>query len=138
MEDQQSLFEFNVDEASANEIVEMTRWSKLFAILLSCVLVIVLSFFIMASGRLAAELTAQMGDEKSLFIGFVYVVVILVVAVAGIMMFFLMRSSNRIRNGLHQHDQLLFNSGLNDLKIYFIFMGVISILSLCGSLLAFL
>lgn len=138
MEDQQSLFEFNVDDASANEIVEMTRWSKLFAILLSCVLVIVLSVFILASGRLSAELTAQMGDEKSIFLGFVYVVIILVLAVAGIMMFFLMRSSNRIKNGLYQHDQLLFNSGLNDLKIYFIFMGVISILSLCGSLLAFL
>ena len=138
MENQQSLFEFNVDEASANEIVEMTRWSKLFAILLSCLLVVVLSFFIMASGRLSAELTAQMGDEKSLFLGFVYVVVILVLAVAGIMIFFLMRSSNRIKNGLYQHDQLLFNSGLNDLKIYFIFMGVISILSLCSSLLAFL
>ena|SRR5688572_16562091 len=138
MEDQQSLFEFNVDEASASEIVEMTRWSKLFAILLSCLLVVVLSFFIMASGRLSAELTAQMGDEKSLFLGFVYVVVILVLAVAGIMIFFLMRSSNRIKNGLYQHDQLLFNSGLNDLKIYFIFMGVISILSLCSSLLAFL
>ena len=138
MEDQQSLFEFNVDEASANEIVEMTRWSKLFAILLSCVLVIVLSFFIMASGKLSAELTAQMGDEKSIFLGFVYVVVILILAVAGIMMFFLLRSANRIRNGLYQHDQLLFNSGLNDLKIYFIFMGVISILSLCSSLLAFL
>ena len=138
MEDQQSLFEFNVDEASANEIVEMTRWSKLFAILLSCVLVIVLSFFIMASGKLSAELTQQMGDEKSIFLGFVYVVVILILAVAGIMMFFLLRSANRIRNGLYQHDQLLFNSGLNDLKIYFIFMGVISILSLCSSLLAFL
>lgn len=138
MEDQQSLFEFKVDDASANEIVEMTRWSKLFAILLSCVLVIVLSVFILASGRLSAELTAQMGDEKSIFLGFVYVVIILVLAVAGIMMFFLMRSSNRIKNGLYQHDQLLFNSGLNDLKIYFIFMGVISILSLCGSLLAFL
>ena len=138
MEDQQSLFEFNVDEASANEIVEMTRWSKLFAILLSCVLVIVLAFFIMASGKLSAELTQQMGDEKSIFLGFVYVVVILILAVAGIMMFFLLRSANRIRNGLYQHDQLLFNSGLNDLKIYFIFMGVISILSLCSSLLAFL
>ena len=36
---------------------------------------------------------------------------------------------------LYRHDQLLFNSGLNDLKIYFIFVGVISILSLCSSLL---
>jgi len=136
MEDQQSLFEFNVDEASATEIVEMTRWSKLFAILLSCVLAIALMFFIVASSKLTTDLTEQMGDEKSLFIGFLYVVIILVLAVAGIMMFFLLRSSNRIKNGLYQHDQLLFNSGLNDLKIYFIFVGVMSILSLCTSLLA--
>ena len=135
MEDQQSLFEFNVDEASANEIVEMTRWTKLFAILLGCVLVVVLMIFIIASGKLTSELTEQMGDEKSIFIGFLYVMIILVLAVAGIMLFFLLRASNRIRNGLYRHDQLLFNSGLNDLKIYFIFVGVISILSLCSSLL---
>ncbi|HEX6190919.1 MAG TPA: hypothetical protein VFZ42_01080 [Chitinophagaceae bacterium] len=135
MEDQQPLFEFNVDETSAGEIVEMTRWSKLFAILLSCVLVVAVLVLIMLSKRLSADLTAEMGDGKSLVLGFVYVLIILAIGVAAMMMFFLIRSANRIKNGLFRHDQALFNSGLNDLRIYFIFLGVVGILSLCSSLI---
>ena len=137
MEDQKSLFEFDIDDASAREITDLTRWSKLFAILMISVLSIVFLIVVTAWNKIFKAFTTDMGQDSSAITGFMLVVVVIVLAIVGVCMFFLIRSANRMKNGLFQRDQQLFNNGLNDLKIFFIFMGVFGILSLLGGLMAF-
>lgn len=136
MEEQKSLFEFNVDDAAAREMTEMSRWSKMFGIIILCLAGVSVLFLLFAWNKLITAFSEQTTGDTSIMAGAMSVVVVIVIAIVGIMMFFLIRSANRIRGGLFAKDQLLFNSGLNDLKTYFIFMGVFGILSLLGSLSA--
>ena len=137
MENQQSLFEYNIDDASAREITDMTRWSKLFAILMISVLGIVLLIILTAWNKIFRAFTADVAVDSGAVMSFMLIIVLVILAIVGACMFFLIRSANRMKNGLYQRDQQLFNNGLNDLKTFFIFMGVFGILSLLGGLMAF-
>ena len=136
MEDQKSLFEINVDDSASREIGELSRWSKLFGIIILCLLGLSVLFVLFAWDKLLATLAEQSPESANIFAGTMAVVGLIIVAVVGIMMFFLFRSANRIRTSLQTKDQLLFNNGLNDLKTYFVFMGVFGIISLVSNLLS--
>jgi hypothetical protein len=136
MEEQNSLFEINVDESATREIGELSRWSKLFGIIILCLMGLAVLFVLFAWDRLLDTMAEQSPEGANIFAGTMAVVGIIILAVVGIMMFFLIRSANRIRTSLQTKDQGLFNSGLNDLKTYFVFMGVFGIISLVSNLLS--
>ena len=135
MEEQQSLFELNVDESTAVELIETSRWSKLLAILVLSMVGLVVGTLLFAWNRIQEAFAQEVpGGDWQTVMAFVVVILGIVIVVGGLMMFFLVRAGNRIRLGLRTNDQQVFNNGLNDLKTYFVFLGVIGILSLLSNL----
>ena len=134
MEEQQSIFEFNVDENSGKELVELSRWSKLFGILVLSMIGVAVFAVSFVWNKLADTFSEETGSNSAVLAVTLAITGFIIIAIAGIMMFFLIRSANRIRQGITSRDQFVFNSGLNDMKTYFAFLGVFGILSLLSSL----
>ncbi|HEX7845169.1 MAG TPA: hypothetical protein VF476_05155 [Chitinophagaceae bacterium] len=139
MEENQDLFEFKVDDTMAQEMNETSRWSRLFSILVFILCSFFLLILIVKGQQLAAIFSLQMATSESTAVFSVIIIfVVLAMAVVGLMMYFLLRSANRIKEGLRLKDQELFNRGLTDMKTYFAIFGVVSILGLLLTLLSLL
>jgi len=63
-------------------------------------------------------------------------IIVLFLGVFFTLLFFLLRGATRIKTGLRDNDQALFNSGLANLRNYFIMFGILSILRVLFSLMA--
>jgi heme/copper-type cytochrome/quinol oxidase subunit 2 len=141
MEENQSLLELQVDREASTNLMEVSRWGKFLGllILIGVGLVIILCLFLW--GRMARTLIpADEIDSSSRSLMQIILIGALVIAgaVVGILMSFLIKAGTRIRLGIQNRDQLLFNSGLASLKNYFTMYGVIAIIGLFFSLIALL
>ena len=65
-------------------------------------------------------------------------VIIIALAICGILYGFLIRGANRIRKGIENGDQILFNSGLANIKNYFAMYGVLAILGILFAIIGLL
>ncbi len=139
MEENQSLFELEVDNPTASEMNEMARWSKLLGIIIFILAALVFAALLLSWNEIAASLQAGVADNNASMTATVLIILIGVAAVVvGTMVFFLVRAANRIRTGIRLRNQAMFNGGLADMKTYFIIYGIISVISLIGSLLSFI
>lgn len=139
MEQEQSLFEEQMDAATINEFSEFAKWARMTCIFLYIICGVVILMIILAAGKMG-ELFAGANTEVSpgALSGVLIFAVVFVVALASIVLFFLIRGTNRIRLAIPTKNQIQFNSGLNDIRIYFSIVGVLSILSLVFSLFSFI
>ncbi|MFC0773292.1 hypothetical protein [Terrimonas alba] len=141
MEENQSLLELQVDKQASDNLVETSRWAKLLAVIgLICIGVLFL-VLVLLRNKIAEQflsLEELKGSESSIFIISLVVGFLIVALVFGMLLNFLLKGANRIRQGILHNDQTLFNSGLSSLKNYFIMYGVLGILGLLFSLLAFI
>lgn len=137
MDDNQSLFELEVDPINSQELIDTTGWQKMFGIVLLVTIGLVLLVFLLAWNKIRGlidEAIAGNGSQAAMAV--VVVILLLIAAVLGVLSWFLIRGAGRIKTALRTKDQLLFNNGLSDLKTFFIIYGVISILGLLGNLVA--
>lgn len=139
MEENESLLDLQVDRDAAQQLTEMSRWGKLMAVLVSigCGLIFLLIIFVWS--KLAAEVTPKDEfDAQTAQFDRILLIVILIGfgVVIGLLMSFLIKGANRIRMGIHNRDQLLFNSGLNCIRNYFAMFGVLSLILLFFKLIA--
>jgi len=138
MEGNKPLFDFRIDEEGKEELTELARWTKFQSIAVLTMIVLVILFFLFAWNRLGAAFSTVDGDEARSLVLILAVIVLVIGTVIGLMMYFLLRSSNRIRTAIQMQDRQLLNKGLNDLRIYFAIFGVISILALFSNLISLL
>jgi hypothetical protein len=141
MEENQSLLELQVDREASTNLMEVSRWGKFLGllILIGVGLFIILCLFLW--GRMARTLipTDEIdSSSRSLMQIALIAVIVIAGAVVGILMSFLIKAGTRIRLGIQNRDQLLFNSGLASLKNYFTMYGVIAIIGLFFSLIGLL
>jgi hypothetical protein len=138
MEENQSFLELQVDQGASENLSEAARWGRLLAVM---VLVAVGLFLLMVItmgsqfGSLVLTPDEMKGSGGDLFLAGLIAVFVLVGAIVGVLMSFLVKGCNRIRNGIRNKDQLLFNSGLANLKNYFAMYGVLGILGLLIAML---
>lgn len=138
MDDNQPLFELEVDPITSEELQDTSRWQKMFGVMILSGIGLVLLAFLLGWNKVAALVDETVAGEGSQAAMAVMVVIVLLVAlVLVIMAWFLIRGAGRIKAALQVKDQLLFNNGLGDLKTFFIIYGVISILGLLANLVAF-
>jgi hypothetical protein len=137
MNENQSLFELEVDHATSEEVLDTCRWQKMFGILLLTIIGLVLLAFLIAWDKIWGLIDeAIAGEAGQAAMAVIVGVLLLVAAVFGAMAWFLLRGAGRIKSAIRIKDQLLFNNGLSDLKTFFIIYGVISILGLLGNLIS--
>jgi hypothetical protein len=139
MNEDQSLFELEVDHGIAEELLDTSRWQRMFGILMFSVIGLITLALLVGWSKIAVLIDeAIAGEGSQAAMAVVVVAVFLVAVVIGIMSWLLIRSSGRIKTAIRLKDQALFNEGLSDLKTFFIVYGVISILGLLGNLVSFL
>lgn len=141
MEENQSLLELEVDnEASAN-LTEVSKWGKFLAIIVLVALgmIVLLVAFIWSKLGTLLSTTDDMPPE-AVSVTKVMIVIALLIggAIVGVLMSFLIKGANQVRYGVVNKDQVIFNSGLANLKNYFVMSGILGILGLLFSLLGFL
>ena len=139
MEQNQLLFDLKIDHTASQELTETSRWSKLLAILIISIAGLVILAFLFAWNKIEAAFFTQLeGANAGSAFAVVAVMVIIIAAIVGLIMYFLLRAAYRIKTSIRIKDQQLFNRGLNDLKTFFIIGGVFSILGLAIQLFSFL
>jgi hypothetical protein len=141
MEENPSFLELKVDQQMSATLAEVSRWGKFLAVLVIVAIGLFFLMVILLWGRLAGQfLTLEeiQGSGADLLMAGLIVVFAIVGAIVGILMSFLIKAANRIRSGMLNQDQLLFNSGLANLKNYFAMYGVLGILGLLFTFLGLL
>ena len=139
MEENQSLLELEVDKDAANNLTEVSRWGKFLGFLVCIGLGLIFLLIIFLWNKMEPILIPR-EDPDALSVTATRIMLIIVflgaAAVIGILMSFLIKGANRIRLGIQNRDQLLFNSGLNSLKNYFMMYGILTLIGIFLSLLA--
>ncbi len=142
MEENQSLLDLEVDREASTNILEASRWGKFMSIMILTALGLFVLLFAFAWNRISEQLftteeyrssEAQMGVG----IGVIIAIAVLVI-VCTILFSFLIKGANRIRLGIQNRDQFLFNSGLASLKNYFAMYAVLGIILLFLSVVGLL
>jgi uncharacterized integral membrane protein len=134
MEENNSLFEFEVDQPISKEMSEMARSAKAFGLIIVIMLGLLVLFMFAAWSQLEGQFTDLPEGERSMALVLGMIVLLLVAAILGTMMFFLIRGANRLRKALNIKEQSIFNAGLGDIKVFFVFYGVLSILGLLSTI----
>ena len=141
MEENQSFLELQVDKGASEGLSEAARWGRLLAVMVLVALGLLLLLIIFMGkqfGELVLTTEEMQGNGGDLVMVGLIVALVFVGVIAGILMSFLIKGANRIRNGIRDKDQLLFNSGLANLKNYFAMYGILGILGLLMALLGLL
>jgi len=140
MEENQSILGMEVEPQGRANLTEVARWAKFLAI----VGYVFMGLFVLGvafawSSFMNAFATYPDPYERSLVSassGFFLVIIVFVLAVFFVLMFFLLKGANRIKAGLRDNDQAVFNSGLANLRNYFVMFGVLMILRVVFSLMS--
>lgn len=141
MEENQSLLDLEVDEQASENLIEVSRWSKFLGIVVLVAIGMFLLLFVFLWNSIDSLLNVS-GDipEGSLGFakGFMLFIFLIIGAVVAILVNFLIKGANRIRYGITNKDQVMFNSGLANLKNYFLMSGILGIIGLFFNLIGLL
>lgn len=141
MEHNQSLFEQQVEENVSANLVQVSRWSKLLAIIIiagmGLLLLLILALWSTFSQFFDA-MSSVPGSNGNIIMITILVMLIIIFAIVGVLMMFLIRGATNIRNGLANKEQVTFNKGLNNLKNYFLMYGILGIIGVLFMLLGLL
>ena len=141
MEENQSLLDLQVDKEAASNLLEVSRWAKFLGVLVVTGFALVFVMFIVLWSRIETlfllneKITAS---ESSLMRITAIITYTIAASIFIILVSFLIRGANRIRKGIQNRDQLLFNNGLASFKNFFIMYGVLAIIGLFFVLLSLL
>jgi len=141
MAENQSFLELQVDKEASENLSEAARWGKLLGIMVLGAIGLLLLLIILMGRQIASLFltTSEMqGTDGDLLLVGLIGVVAFVGAIVGLLMSFLIKGANRIRHGILRKDQIVFNSGLANLKNYFAMYGILGILGLLLSMLGLL
>jgi hypothetical protein len=133
-----SFLQMHLDYDGGHILTETVRWSRFLAIvgivgLSICLLAFALAgtFVLAALTKLAPGLDALAGLGSAIVI----VVMLVIFAVFGYVVYMLYRFSILTRRAIDQQDQAILAEGMKCLKIYFIISGMFAILGLLGNLM---
>jgi len=123
------LLGMNLDYDGGNTLQEAVRWSKF----LSIASIVGSGLLLLLVAIAGPIFIALYGEELPDAAGIVGVVVVLAGAYLAAMItaaIFLLRFTSQTRRGIESQDQHLFNRGLKSLKLYFLIVGILSVLTM--------
>ena len=131
--EQSSFLELQVDQDAAYNLKETSRWTRFISIV-GIVGLSIMALTLLLAGSFFIELYARLFPGIEAFTGILVFIIVIVIAIAGFMVYLLLRFSWQVRKGIEMQDKELFNKGLNALQIYFVVHGVLAILGLIGNI----
>lgn len=143
MEDSSSLFSLSIDPATKSSLAETAKWARFLAIVGFVFLLLVLGVGIYSSLLISRyqDIYAGSTGRSSFFDGIGIGMAALYLLMAIVVFFpllFMFRFAGQMQSALASNNQALLNSSFQQLKIYFRFLGIVTVVSLALLLLAFL
>jgi hypothetical protein len=135
MEETTPLFSLSIDPSTKAHLSEIARWARFLAIagfVFIFLLVIVGVYSSLTISRYEDMFTGYQGRRtviESLGVG-VAITYIILAAVAFFPFLFMLRFAHAMRNALSSNDQGALNYSLQNLKVYFRYLGIILIICL--------
>jgi TRAP-type C4-dicarboxylate transport system permease small subunit len=136
MEENQSVFDLQVDQTASQNLLGTARWAKFLSVVAFVCMGLFLILFLSLQSQLSrsfSELIPGLGASEGL--GIILVVLIIVIGIVGLLMYFLLRAATHIKGGILTNNQQQFNAGLGYLKSYFTMYGIIAIIGLIFKIL---
>lgn len=137
MEQNQALFSLSIDPVTKSYLNEISKWARFLAILgMIMMAIMVIGGVALAVGMSAAmtDMDPEMGGTTAPFGTFGAGAAGAFYIILAVLMFFpllyLLRFANRMRAALHGNDQNSLNVGFQNLKAYFKFIGILTIIIL--------
>ena len=129
------LLDMHLDYDGWNVLRETVRWSRFLAIVGMVGLGLMLLLVPLAGPRIITLYSAVLPGIED-FAWLILFVFLVIVAIAGLLVFMLYRFSILTRRGIETQDQAVFNRGLKGLKTYFLISGILALLSLLFNILS--
>jgi hypothetical protein len=124
------LLDLEIDPIVSRSFREATRWAKFIAIVYSVCLGLLALVAAIGGARFSEAIASVLEDYQSPYASIIGSAVLLIIGVGvvigGVLLFFLFKFCNQVKDGLERQDQSLFNSGLKSLRNYFMIYGVIA------------
>lgn len=133
-----SLFSLTIDPVTKAHLNETARWAKFLAVvglilLALTVLTGIAATFFMAPafrGALADDYRTPMTNFENMGAVVMLAVYLVIVLIALFPMLFLLRFANKMKKALATNDQTLLNISFQNIKAYFRYLGIITIIVL--------
>ncbi|GAB2812606.1 hypothetical protein [Ferruginibacter profundus] len=132
--------ELTIDNEASGYLVETSRWAKFIAITFFSIVGLIVLFFafysdtLINSNTFSASSYENPDDFKTAFIIGLVVALVVIVAVVGVTYYFLLAFANRIRKGLAAENITMVNDGLKALKVHYIIIAILSMISILISI----
>jgi hypothetical protein len=131
MQDDSSLFSLSIDTATKAHLSETARWARFLAIVGFVFLALTVFSGIYVSVTLnrftSMDSTAGMLGAASAGVAVMY---LFMAAVAFFPLLFTFRFASQMREALNRNDQALLNASFQNLKIFYRYLGIVTIISL--------
>lgn len=131
-----SLFSLSIDPVTKAHLTETARWARFLAIIGFVFLALMLVGGIISIATMS-YLTGNMGGDAAGFsmfagygIGFFAFFFIIIAVIVFFPLMFMLRFANQMKAALNSNDQQKLNTSFQNLKAYFRFWGIITIISL--------
>lgn len=137
----QSLFGLNIDEVAKSHLSDAAKWGKFLAIIgfIGCGIMVLFGIITATSGTSLTRVNNIYEREGYSGLGGAIAVELIVAALLYFFpCLFLLRFSNKIKTALVSNDQHQMTISFQNLKAYFRYIGVLTIIGLAIFLLAFL
>ena len=125
----QHLFELQLDQPSTAHLAEAAKWAKFLAIIgfVFCGLMIVVALF--AGSIMGAMMSSMGGNAASMFgSGFITVIYLVLTAIYFFPCLFLYRFATQMQTALHNNEQGRLQTSFKNLKSCFRFLGILFII----------
>jgi hypothetical protein len=141
MEENNSLFSLSIDPATKVHLAETARWARFLAIIGFVFIVFMVALGVYSSltiSRYEDMFNGYRGNRSfvdSVGVG-VSVMYVIMAVVAFFPLLFMLRFANQMRNALSSNNQALLTSSFQNLKVYFRYLGIITIILLVLTILS--
>lgn len=133
----QQLFSLSFEPITKSHLIETARWARFLAIVGFIFLGLMVVAGIWLSTVMASDfgrLDNEYGRNTSGMFAYMGAGIIVFYVIAAVIMFFpllfLMRFANKVRTALAANDQEILNTSFQNLKAYFRYLGIITIIVL--------
>jgi hypothetical protein len=129
MEENQPIFDLQVDDAAGKNLTSASKWARFLAIVVFVCVGLLLIIFLTYGQQILngiSEVIPTMG--RSAGTG-VLAVIIIAALLIFVLMFLLFRGASLVIAGVRTKNQETLNNGLTSLKSYFIMWGILYIIS---------
>jgi hypothetical protein len=131
MEQPTNLFELQLDQPSLNYLNESARWARFLSIIgfVFCGLMVIVGIFF--GGAMAAMMSGMGGEAApvtgflSFFVSFAYIAGALLIFFPSLYLFLF---SSKMRKAFHNNDQPVLTESLKNLKSFFKFYGICTVI----------